>query len=407
MPRFFATVAKGIEPVTAQELVRLGATKIEPTYGGVYFDGSMETLYRANLWLRTATRILMPMREFSAQTPEMLYDQVRRINWDNYLNPDLTFAVDCTIAGAKSLKRGQDDRNDRSEAPEISRFKSRPPRVQGGLNHSRYAALKIKDAIVDQLRLKYGSRPNVDTERPDLKIVAYLNSGRCMISLDSSGPSLHERGYRLEGASAPLKETLAAAIVELSGWDPKTAFVDPMCGSGTLPLEASLKGMNIAPGLFRDRFGFETWPDFDKATWLKLINEAKEAVLKRPLAPIMGFDRDRDAVATALENSKRAGLTRIVHFERRSIETLEKPKDSESGTLIVNPPYGERLGDVEELQGLYKLLGDLFKQRMKGYNCFIFTGNLELAKHVGLRASRRIELFNGPIECRLLRYEMY
>jgi putative N6-adenine-specific DNA methylase len=397
MPRYFATVAKGIEPITAEELKRLGATAVEPTFGGVFFEGDTELLYRANLWLRTATRVLVPLRDFAAKTPEMLYDQVRRIKWEQLLNPDMTFAVDCTIAGSKSLRPREGERAE----PRQQQYEQ--PR---GLHHSKYAALKIKDAIVDQLRMKQGARPNVDTANPDVRVFAYLREGRCILSLDSSGASLHERGYRLEDAGAPLKETLAAAIIELSGWDPATPFIDPMCGSGTLTLEAAFKALDFAPGLMRQNFGFFGWHDFDEALWRKLLDEAQGRMKKRTDAPIVGFDRDRQAVAVALENAGRAHLTRAVHFERRELERLE-PVGERPGTLIVNPPYGERLGDVEELKGLYGLLGDLFKQRMKGWTAFIFTGNLELAKSVGLRASRRHELFNGPIDCRLLKYELY
>lgn len=378
MNRYFAISAKGIESVTASELTRLGAKEVKAIPGGVHFEGDLELLYRANLWLRTASRVLMPLKEFSAKTPQMLYDQVRRLKWEQLLNPDMTFAVDCTLSGQKIE----------------------------GMNHSKYVALKIKDAIVDQLRMKQGARPNVDTERPDIKVVAHVSNGRCTLSLDSSGASLHERGYRVSGAKAPLKETLAAAIIELSGWNPETPFIDPMCGSGTLVLEAALKARNVAPGLFRDRFGFFGWPDFDEKLWQELVEDAMSKKLDRAPQPIVGSDRDRYAIATALDNAKRAGLTRTVHFERRELNALE-PVGEKPGTLIVNPPYGERLGEVEELKGLYEQLGDLFKQRMKGYTAFIFTGNLELSKSVGLRASRRIELFNGPIECRLLRYDMY
>jgi putative N6-adenine-specific DNA methylase len=401
MPRFFATSAKGIENVTAEELKRLGAHDVEPTFGGVYFEGDNELLYKANLWLRTATRILLPVRDFAAKTPEMLYDQVRRIKWESYLNPEKTFVVDCSIAGQKKLG------GDRPPARDQERGRPpRGPRTERGLNHSLYVSLKIKDAIVDQLRMKQGARPNVDKENPDVRINAYIHGGRCTLSLDASGHSLHERGYRLRGAHAPLKETLAAAVLELTGWDSKTPFIDPMCGSGTLALEAALKALNIAPGLFRDQFGFFGWPDFDAALWERIVDEAQHQALRRAESPIVGYDRDREAVATAIDNAQRARLLKAVHFEKRDISALT-PVGEKPGVVVVNPPYGERLGDEEELQGLYSLIGDLFKQRMKGWTGFIFTGNRELAKSVGLRAARRIELFNGPIECRLLRYELY
>lgn len=391
MLKYFATTAKGIEPVTAQELKQLGASNVEESFGGVYFEGDTEILYRVNLWSRTATRILVPLREFAAKTPEMLYDQVRRIKWENYLDPTRTFAVDCTIAGAKSL--GKPGRREPVE-PLTER-----------LNHSRYAALKIKDAIVDQLRFKQGERPNVDVERPDIRVNAYLSGGRCTISLDASGTSLHERGYRLDGARAPLKENLAAAIILMTGWDGKTPLIDPMCGSGTLVIEAALIARDIAPGLFRSEFGFFTWPDFDEALWTKLTEEARGRVRKDTTTQILGFDNDSEAIAIAIENAKHAGLGRTVHFEKRHLDALQPI--GEKGVVVVNPPYGERLGDVEELKTLYKHLGDLFKQRMKGWTGFVFTGNLELAKSVGLQAARRIVLYNGPIECRLLRYELY
>lgn len=401
MSQYFATTARGIEPVTAEELKRLGASKIELGHGGVHFEGDQELLYRANLELRTAMRVLKPLREFSAKTPEMLYDQVRRIKWEELLNPDMTFAVDCTIAGQKSLSRPREE----DTAPRSIHRRPMERNDRPGLNHSRYAALKIKDGIVDQLRMKQGARPNVDTENPDIKINAYLHAGRCTLSLDASGRSLHERGYRVEGEHAPLKETLAAAIIELTGWTGETPLIDPMCGSGTLVLEAGLKALDIAPGLFRDRFSFFGWPDFDEDLWRKLHDSAQERVKKR-VAPIVGSDRDRFAAAAANENCKRAGLTKAVHIERRELNAMA-PIGDKPGVIVMNPPYGERLGEERELEGLYKLVGDLFKQRMKGWTGYIFTGNLSLAKHVGLRTSRRFELYNGAIECRLLKYDMY
>lgn len=407
MPRYFATSAKGIETVTAEELKKLGATGIELGFGGVYFEGDQSVLYRANLWSRTASRILMPLREFAAKTPQMLYDQVRRVHWEDYLNPDVTFAIDSTIAGMKSLGKSAREAREAARLPTDDRYnRARAGRPREGINHSHFAGLKIKDAIVDRLRTKFGARPNVDTMRPDVRIVAYFSNDRCVLSLDSTGRPLHERGYRLEGARAPLKENLAAAIVELSGWDPKTPFVDPMCGSGTLALEAALKALDVAPGLFRPDFGFFRWPDYNESLWTQELEKAQERALKRTESPIVGYDRDREAIATAISNAKNAGLLKAVHFEKRNIEQLQ-PVGEKAGTLIVNPPYGERLGEANELKELYKLLGDLFKQRMKGWTCHIFTGNLELAKSVGLQASKRTVLYNGPIECRLLRYEIY
>lgn len=401
MSKFFAVSARAIEQVTAAELLKLGAENVEPTYGGVRFDGDLGLLYRSNLWLRTTSRILMPIKEFAAKTPEMLYDQARRLKWEKIIPIEKTFAVTVTSGDRESARRDERDHGDRGPG-------RRQPSAERGLTNTHYVALKIKDAIVDQLRLKLGARPNVNTDDPDIRIHAHLKSGRCELSLDSSGGSLHERGYRTEGAAAPLKETLAAAIVELSEWDTKTPFLDPMCGSGTLCIETALKALNIAPGLFRRRrFAFESWPDFDAALWTQVVEEARAQALQKPFAPIVGYDRNRDAVAAAIANAKQIGLSRAVHFERREIENLQ-PIGQSAGTLIVNPPYGERLGDNQsEIEALYKLIGDMFKQRMKGWKAYLFTGNLDAAKRVGLHTSRRTILYNGRIECRLLKYDLY
>jgi len=394
MSQYFATAPKGIETVTADELKRLGAKNVEPTVGGVAFEADTKLLYEACLWLRTPNRILMPLREFAAKTPEMLYDQVRRVKWEQYLNPEKTFSVECTIAGQGALNK---------DKPVLEEDQ---PREKRGLHHSHFVALKIKDSIVDQLRTKYGSRPNVDKHNPDLRIFAYLRDGRCTLSIDVAGRSLHERGYRMEGAGAPMKENLAAAIIELSGWDGKSPFLDPMCGSGTLVLEAALKAMNIAPGLFNPEFGFMRLPDFDKNLWSEILTKTQDAALFKRPTELVGYDNNHGVVAAALQNAQRAGLQKIVHFEKRELSELQ-PIGQKPGVMIVNPPYGERLGTDDELPALYKLIGDLMKQRMKGWTGYIFTGNLELAKSVGLRAAKRIPLYNGPIECRLLKYELY
>ncbi|MEW6057063.1 MAG: THUMP domain-containing protein [Bdellovibrionota bacterium] len=389
MSQYFATTSKGIEPITAEELRSLGANEIHVMPGGVSFEGDQRLLYRACLSLRSASRVLVQVREFAAKTPEMLYDQVRRVKWQDYLDSDKTFSVDCTISSSKRERELEGDK------PSNSR-----------LSHSHFVALKIKDAIVDQLRLKQGARPNVDVKDPDLRVNAYLKEGRCILSFDASGPSLHERGYRIHGALAPLKENLAAAVVAMSGWDGKSPFIDPMCGSGTLVIEAALKALNIAPGLYRKKFGFFRWPDFNQELWREVLEEARQKALKKLDFPIVGYDVNARMVASALENAAQAGLSRVVHFERRSIEALQ-PVGKSPGVIIVNPPYGERIGEEQSLQALYKTMGDAFKQRMKNWKAFVLTGNLELAKHVGLKAARRHILFNGPIECRLLRYDLY
>ena len=372
--QFFATTAKGVEEVLAAELVRLGVPDVAPEGGGVRFAGGMEAAYRANLWLRTASRVLMPLAEFACETPEELYLGARSIPWNDYLTPSMTLAVDCNLRDS-------------------------------ALTHSGFVALKTKDAIVDELRDHCGSRPNVDTKDPDLRVNVRLFRNRCTVSLDCSGAPLDRRGYRLDRHEAPLKENLAAALVELSGWDCSTPFLDPMCGTGTIVIEAALKALRVPPGLLRTGFGFQRWPGFDRALWARLVEEAREGMLAALPAPLLGSDLSHSAVAMAHENARRAGVGSLVSLGRGDITELSPPPGP--GVLIFNPPYGKRLGEEEALKPLYKEIGDVMKKRCKGYTAYLFTGNLELAKSVGLKASRRIVLYNGPIECRLLKYEMY
>jgi putative N6-adenine-specific DNA methylase len=371
---FFATTAKGVEEVLAAELEAIGICKCEIETGGVRFRGDLATAYRANLWLRTASRILMPLAEFPCDSPQSLYDGVRTIPWGRYLTPAMTMAVDCNLRDS-------------------------------AITHSGFAALKTKDAIVDEIRDLCGSRPNVDTRDPDLLVNVHLYRNRCTVSLDFSGTPLDRRGYRLERNEAPLRETLAAALIELSGWDGTVPLIDPMCGSGTIPIEAALKASRCAPGLLREGFGFQRWPGYDQSLWKVLVKEARSLALDELTVPIMGYDISSRAVEIARGNSMRADVADLVSFTHGDMAEFAPP--AAPGILLFNPPYGQRLGDEETLKSLYKMIGDVMKQRYKGYTAYLFTGNLELAKHVGLKASRRIVLFNGPIECRLLKYELY
>ncbi|GFO62851.1 THUMP domain-containing protein [Geomonas paludis] len=370
---FFATTAKGVEEALAAELVRLGVPEVTAESGGVRFAGGMEAAYRANLWLRTASRVLMTLAEFPCESPEELYRGVRAVSWERFLTPALTLAVDCNLRDS-------------------------------ALTHSGFVALKTKDAIVDALRDHYGSRPSVDTKDPDLRVNVRLFKNRCTLSLDLSGEPLDRRGYRLDRHEAPLKENLAAALVELSGWDGSIPLVDPMCGTGTIAIEAALKALRIPPGLNR-RFGFQRWQGFDRALWDRIVAEARAGMLERLPAPVQGTDLSHSAVGMAAQNAKRAGVLEHLVLGRLPMAELTVPPGP--GVLIINPPYGKRLGEQEALRPLYKEIGDTLKQRCKGYTAYLFTGNLELAKSVGLKATRRMVLYNGPIECRLLKYEMY
>lgn len=384
---FFATTAKAMEPLLAAELASFRAEAIQETRAGVSFRGTLEIAYRACLWSRVANRILLPLKTFPAPTPEKLYAGVKSIRWSDHVHPQGTIAVD--FASSKSQ-----------------------------ITHTHFGALKVKDAVVDQLRSIHGERPSVQIDRPDVRINVYLHQDQATVSIDLSGESLHIRGYREEGAAAPLKENLASAILLHAGWPerlrearekgtPLPAFLDPMCGSGTLPLEAAFIAANIAPGSMRDYFGFLGWKGHDAALWKRLSNEAEKGqITDRKLMPkIVGYDEDFRAVRVAISNVERAGLRNFIHIEKRELADCDRI--AEAGVLVVNPPYGERLGEVEELIPLYKRLGDTFKQKFKGWDAFVFTGSPDLMKAVGLKASRRIVLFNGAIECRLLKYEMY
>lgn len=374
MNQYYAKVAKGLEAIAAQELENLGAQNVCPEFTGVSFSGDLTLLYRVNLWARTIFRVLVPIAEIRCVNREILYQEVKKISWEQYISPKNTFAVHCT---------GGNER----------------------LNHTHYTALQIKNAITDQQMQRFRYRSNIDIKNPDLLVNAHIQENRCILSLDSSGSSLHQRGYRLAMGFAPLKETLAAALLEMAEYSPDLPFLDPLCGSGTLPLEASLKALNIAPGLFKNEFGFMKWRDFDESLWQELLTEAKNTQLTELKAMIVGSDRDSDILSQARTNAKRCGVADKIKFIQTDLSELEPPADK--GIIICNPPYGERLGEVEELGKLYKMLGDIFKQRFTGWTAFILTGNKQLSKQVGLRTSARIHVDNGSIPCTLLKYQLY
>ncbi|KKD38304.1 THUMP domain-containing class I SAM-dependent RNA methyltransferase [Limnoraphis robusta] len=374
MTQYFAKVARSLEEIAAQELEQLGAKSVRPDFTGVYFEGDRSLLYRVNLWSRIIFRVLVPIQNFSCSDAKKLYQAVQRISWEKYIRPNDTFAVHCT--GGNRV-----------------------------LNHTHFSALQVKNAIVDQQRQQWGERSSIDTEDPDIVINLHIDQDRGILSLDSSGNSLHRRGYRQAVGKAPLKETLAAALLEMAEWQPNMPFLDPMCGSGTLPLEAALKGLNVAPGLFRETFGFMKWQDFDGQLWDSLYQEAEKSQLSQLESIIVGCDRDGEMLAQARYNAQQCGVEDQIRLTQATLFHLEPPADH--GIIICNPPYGERLGDVEKLGSLYQQLGDVFKQRFKGWTAFIITGNKALAKQVGLRTAQRIPVYNGTIACTLLKYELY
>lgn len=378
---FFATTAKGMEAVLREELLQLGAAQIEERLAGAAFSGDLETAYRACLWSRVASRVLLPIATFSAPEPAALYEGVRAIHWRDHLHRGATLAVDCSTS-------------------------------RSGITHSHYGALKTKDAIVDQLRDLTGSRPSVDIARPSVRVNVRLHDDQATISIDLSGESLHRRAYRQTGTRAPLKENLAAAVLLLANW-PALArdgapLLDPMCGSGTLPIEAAMIAADIAPGSAREYFGFLGWSGHDSRLWKRLRGEADERQERDPkkLPRIHGYDVARDTVRAALANVERAGLAGRVHIERRPLAEAEPVAARGAlqvpGLLVTNPPYGERLGHQKTLEPLYGTLGDVMRRRFLGWTGCVLTGNLDLGRRIGLKPSRRHVLYNGPIECRLL-----
>jgi 23S rRNA (guanine2445-N2)-methyltransferase / 23S rRNA (guanine2069-N7)-methyltransferase len=376
---FFATCPKGIESLLADELRSLGAATRE-TRAGVSFEGSLSLAYRACLWSRLASRVLLPLARFPAPSPQTLYEGVQNIPWKDHVDSAGTLSVDSSVS-------------------------------QSGITHSHFAALKVKDAIVDQLRNTEGQRPSIDTERPDVRVNLYLHRDEATISLDLSGDSLHRRGYRGHAAGAPLKENLAAAILLRADW-PLLAqngapLVDPLCGSGTLPIEAAFIAADIAPGLLRQHYGFLRWRGHDAATWSALVAEARErrdAGLAR-LPVIRGYDHDRRAIDAARKNLVRAQLSERVTFDVRAIADADSD-GLPPGLVVANPPYGERMGDIKELPAFYAALGDALKRCYAGWRAAVLTGNPELGKHMGLRARRMHTLYNGAIECKLLHFEI-
>lgn len=377
---FFATTPKGLELLLAEELRQLGATNAAEKLAGVVFSGDLELAYKACLWSRFANRILLKLGDFPAATPEELYQGVQLIPWDEHLDPNGTLSVN--FVSSHSV-----------------------------ITHTLFGAQKVKDAIVDQIRAKYDVRPSVAKVNPDVAIHVYLHRDVASISLDLSGESLHKRGYRLEQGSAPLKENLAAAILTRANWatiaNQGGALFDPMCGSGTLLVEAALIAGDIAPGLLRDYFGFLGWKKHDKLLWEKLIQDATLRKNIKKIPPIVGHDVDPYAIKIAFANIERAGLMGKIHVEKQELAGSFVNKNPEiPGLFVVNPPYGERLGEFEELKKLYERMGEKLKKEFVGWQAAVFTGNPELGKNMGLRARKHYALFNGPIPCQLLLFDV-
>ncbi len=374
----FATAPQGLEDLLAQELAGLGFENAMPGRGGVELRTDLAGAYRACLWSRIAGRLLMPIASFEADDADALYRQALDVDWSAHMQPEGSLAVDFTG-------------------------------VRPAVEHARYAQQRTKDAVVDRFRDAHGIRPDVDTKAPDLRIHVHQKRAATTVSIDLSGESLHKRGYREATVEAPLKEHLAAAMLLRGDW-PRIAadgggLVDPMCGSGTLLIEAAWMAGDVAPGLLRTRFGFQRWLGHDDALWKDLIDEAlerQEAGAGR-IPPIVGYDRDGRAIKAAIGNIERAGLRGAVHVEKRELGQAAPPKGISNGLLATNPPYGERLGDDHELMPLYVRLGDLLKRRFAGWDALVLNG---AGCEIGLKPTRSWAMRNGPIECRLERFEL-
>jgi len=378
---FFASAPRDLVSLLHRELIGLGAAHLRAGHAGVRFRGTLETAYRACLWSRVASRILLPLRSFQAATQEQLYAGVRRIPWSEHIPVDGTLAVDFTTS-------------------------------RSALDHAHFGAQKVKDAIVDQLRELTGRRPSVDRVRPDVRVNAHVDRDVATIAIDLSGDSLHRRGYRQQGGPAPLKENVAAAILLHGGW-PEMAqagkpLLDPMCGSGTLLIEAALMAADVAPGLTRDYFGLHRWCGHDAELWERLLEEARQrrhdGIGRLP--PMAGFDIDAKAVTRAGDNLLRVGLEKHIAIHCQDMVELQSPWPGRTGLLVCNPPYGERMGARDDLAELYAAMGEVLRTAFPGWQLMMLVGSPALGSHLGLRPRRSQKLDNGPLACQLTRYEI-
>ena len=372
MNHYFAICPRGLETLLQDELAALGATELKITHGGVHFAGDWAVCYRANLESRLATRILWHLVTGPYTREDDIYRLAVRQLWPNHFSVANTFRVVTTA-------------------------------IKCPLKSLDFVTLHVKDAVCDRFREDAGERPNIDTRYPDVSVHVFLTADRCTLYLDTSGQPLWQRGFRRASVDAPVKENLAAGILKLSGWQPDTPLVDPMCGSGTFLLEAVQMALDRAPGLDR-HFGFERLKKFDAALWTHIRNAALARVKNPAQLDIRGSDHDERAVRAARRNLEEAGFSQWVRVDTADLLELSAP--APAGTLVANPPYGERLGEQEELAAFYPQLGAALKRHWAGWNCFFFTADLRLPKLMGLKPSRKTPLYNGPLECRLFEIRM-
>lgn len=370
----FELIAKtfqGLEEVLAEELTNLGADNVQIGRRMVSFSGDKEMMYKANFCLRTAIRILKPIKHFTAKDADEVYAEIKKIKWEEILDADKTFAVDAVVFSEE-------------------------------FRHSKFVAYKVKDAIVDYFRELNGKRPSVRINKPDVLLNIHIAQNRCTLSLDSSGESLHRRGYRQEAVEAPLNEVLAAGMILMTGWQGQCDLIDPMCGSGTIPIEAALIARNIAPGVFRKEFAFERWKDFDQEMFDNIYNDdSQEREFEHK---IFGYDNSPQANEIAIRNVKAAGLSKEIILRIQPLQQFEKPK--EKAMMITNPPYGERIS-TRDILGLYQMIGERLKHAFVDQDAWILSYREDCFEQIALKPSRKIPLYNGSLECEFRKYQIF
>lgn len=369
--KLIAKTFSGLEDVLAKEIKKLGGQNVHRGKRAVYYEGNLELIYKSNYWLRSALRILKEIDNFQFNNVDQFYLRCKQVNWKKYLDINQNFVVNSVVVNSKDFR------------------------------NSMFASLKVKDAVADYFRSNFNKRPNVNTENPDIIINVHIFQNFCTLSLDSSGESLHKRGYRIKQGSAPLNEVLAAGLIYLTGWNGNSDFMDPMCGSGTLPIEAAMIAQNIPAAKFRKEFAFQNWNDFDPILWTKIT----EPVEKRDFRyKIYASDISGSNLLNAQTNARRALVFKQIQFRCSDFNNLDIPlKDA---ILLTNPPYGERLKE-KDLDGLYDMIGERFKHQYPGNQAWIISSAIDSLKHIGLKPSQKLDLFNGALKCKFNKYDLF
>ncbi|WP_027177253.1 THUMP domain-containing class I SAM-dependent RNA methyltransferase [Maridesulfovibrio hydrothermalis] len=368
------TCPKGFSPYLSDEMSRMGFKIRNELHAGVETKASLNECMRLNLWVRSGHRVLYQLKKFKAETPDQMYDQVKEMVWEKIITPDGYLTITSSV-------------------------------ITETINDSRFANVKVKDAIVDRIREKFGRRPSSGPDMSGVIVFLYWRDDECIIYLDTSGVPLSRRGYRKLPHKAPLQETLAASLIKAAEWYGRGNFISPMCGSGTLAIEAALIALNGAPGLMREDFAFKKLPGYNEEYWDNLCIEAEDRERKKIDGRIIATDLDPEAVEAARKNARAAGVEHHIEFE--VCDFRETPIPEGRGVVMMNPEYGERMGSRTKLEKIYSAIGDYFKNKCQGYKGYVFTGNMELAKFIGLKTTRRMMFYNAKIECRLLEYEIF